>query len=91
MRAINWNGSMWIIACDMSATYFTSPDLITWTQRSFPNSRRYSGITWIASKWVAIVDGESGVNIKSTSTDGINWTESSLSSAQRWMDLTSVR
>jgi hypothetical protein len=91
-RDISFGGAepgTWLIVTDTSDVYFTSTDLVTWTRRTLPASRRWSGITWINNRWVAIVDG---TNIKATSTDGVNWTESALTSAdRRWMDLTEVR
>jgi hypothetical protein len=83
----------WLIVCDFPAVYFTSTDLVTWTRRTLPAARRWTGIAWIGGKWVAIVDGDSaGQNIKAISTDGINWTESALASTnRRWTDLTEVR
>lgn len=91
-RDISFGGvgtGTYIIVCDLTATYYTSGDLATWTARTFPTSRRWAGITWINNQWVATVDGTS---IKAVSTDGINWTESTLvATDRRWMDLTEVR
>jgi hypothetical protein len=93
-RDISFGGAgTWLIVVDNTAVYFTSTDLITWTRRTLPSSRRWCGITWINNRWVAIVDGESDTgNIKATSIDGINWVESALASTnRRWTDLTEVR
>jgi hypothetical protein len=93
-RDISFGGAgTWLIVVDNTAVYFTSTDLITWTRRTLPSSRRWCGITWINNRWVAIVDGESDTgNIKATSINGINWVESALASTnRRWTDLTEVR
>jgi hypothetical protein len=91
-RDISFGGAepgTWLIVTDQSDIYFTSTDLVTWTRRLLPASRRWSGIAWINNRWVAIVDG---TNVKATSTDGVNWIESDLTlTNRRWMDLTEVR
>jgi hypothetical protein len=95
-KDISFGGALpgtWLIVCDFPAVYFTSTDLVTWTRRTLPAARRWTGVAWIGGQWVAIVDGDTaGGNIKATSTDGINWTESTLASTnRRWADLTEVR
>jgi hypothetical protein len=89
MRDVSYGDGLYIIMADLSQNYYTSTDLATWTTRSMPANRRWCGITRINNSWVAITDGD---NIKATSIDGINWTESTLGAAtDRWMDLTEVR
>ena len=50
----------------------TSPDGITWTERTHPIVNSVNGIAWNGSLWVA-VGGYSGTAI-ATSPDGITWT-----------------
>lgn len=62
-----------IATYENSATYYTSTDLVTWTQRSWPSG------TTIGDPYIAFQNGRfvvSGHNSGQilTSTDGINWT-----------------
>jgi hypothetical protein len=93
MRDISFGNGLWVIVCDLTNRYFTSPDLSTWTARLMPANRRWCGVAYIDDLWVAIVDDNAaGQNIRATSTDGINWVESTLTAnATRWSDLTEVR
>jgi hypothetical protein len=92
-KDISFGNGLWVIVCDFPAVYFTSTDLSTWTRRTLPAARRWTGIAYINDQWVAIVDGDTaGGNIKANSTDGITWVESALASTnRRWADLTEVR
>ena len=92
-KGISFGNGLWVIVCDSAAVYFTSTDLVTWTRRTLPASRRWTGISYISDRWVAIVDADTaGQNIKAVSTDGINWVESTFTtSAARWSGLTEVR
>jgi hypothetical protein len=93
MRDISFGNGLWVIVCDLTDRYYTSTDLSTWTARLMPANRRWSGVAYIDDQWVAIVDDNAaGQNIKATSTNGINWVESTLTAnATRWSDLTEVR
>jgi hypothetical protein len=51
----------------------TSPDGVTWTQRTSPNTNTFRGVAWTGSYFVAAAD--SGFVVRSA--DGINWSNTS--------------
>jgi hypothetical protein len=67
---IAFNGSLYVMIFAQAAIY-TSPDLITWTQRSSPFTTSGRAIAWTGTQWIA---GGTGTNIFATSPNGITWT-----------------
>lgn len=63
----------------------TSPDGITWTQRSLPTSQAWTRLTFASGRFVAVSGGPSQTAI--TSTDGINWTASTMPFFTEWSDV----
>jgi len=78
---ICWNGSIWVAggySTDGTSNirYMTSPDGINWTGRS-SNMGGVNAIAWNGSMFVAVGYDFQRAVIE-TSTDGINWVESSI-------------
>lgn len=73
MRVLDFNGTMWMFADNSSLNYWTTTDLSTFTQRSFPASSKSSSVNLFWSKeenlWYRL-----GTFEGFTSPDGINWT-----------------
>jgi hypothetical protein len=66
---ISDNGSLCLVTTLDTTTYYTSPDLVTWTTRTLP-SIGYS-VANLNGQWV-IVNAANGTSLYSA--DGINWT-----------------
>lgn len=64
----------------------TSPDGITWTQRSQPTtgSPFWDDLTWSSHLGLLVAVAESGTSRVMTSTDGINWTLRTAANASPW-------
>ena len=82
VNGIAWNGTLWVAVATATFganTIGYSSDGITWNAATTSTSI-FSvvgfGIAWNGSIWVAV---GSGTNTIATSTDGLNWTLSSLS------------
>jgi hypothetical protein len=83
-RDIAWNGSLYVATCYGSSLVGTSPDGVTWTQRTFSNNLNF-GIT-AGGAIFCIVCYNSGT--AATSTDGIIWTTHALPvGASAWHDV----
>lgn len=76
---IAWNGSLFVAVGQqigsVSPAIVTSPDGLTWTDRSSSLSSG-RGIAWNGSLWIAVGYGKLGGSSIVTSPDGINWTNS---------------
>lgn len=70
-------------------TLLTSPDGITWTERTLPSSLQgCHNICWAPElKMFYIIGGGYNNNIAASSLDGINWTRRTLPSLQYWHGL----
>lgn len=66
LRAVVWNESTYVVVG--SQRCYTSPDAITWTQRTI-GAFQWNGLAWDGAQHVAV-----GQRI-ATSPDGITWTE----------------
>ena len=85
--AIAWNGSVFCAIAGGIAnnTAATSPDGITWTQRTLPVSTYWSAIAWNGSVFCAISKKTTGGgNVAATSPDGITWTQRTLPTSASW-------
>lgn len=76
-----------------SANVFTSPDGLTWTQRSMPASRNWVSIAFgivysndggVWGNYPRFVAVAYGTNIAAYSADGITWTETTLPYTANW-------
>jgi len=78
-NGVAWNGSIWVAVGDPANTIATSSDGVTWTVSSSANTifNGCSGVAWNGSIWVAV--GAGTTNAIAISTDGINWTTTSIS------------
>jgi hypothetical protein len=87
VQCIAWFGAanLWIAGLSNGAVE-TSPDGVTWTARTTPNS---DARTQIAVSATAVVITSSGfVNRAIRSTDGVNWSEVTLPSTHNWLAIT---
>lgn len=81
--ALNWRdcvwhepAGLWIAVANTTATYMTSPDGITWTNRTLPTSGEWHTITSNGTVVTVLAAGGSTSNSAASyySYDGINWT-----------------
>ncbi len=71
LMGVTWSGSQFV-AVGQNGTILTSPDGITWTQRTSGTSyRTLFGVAWSGSQFVVV--GDHGILL--TSPDGITWTQ----------------
>ena len=63
----------------------TSPDGITWTQRTMPATGTWQSVTYGNGTFVAIATNS---NIAATSTDGVTWTQRTLPATADWHAVT---
>jgi hypothetical protein len=66
----------------------TSPDGITWTQRSTPTDRSWISVTYGNNLFVAVADGGGTGNRVMTSPDGITWTARASAANNVWNSVT---
>lgn len=69
LHGIAYGNSLYVVV-GLSGYVWTSPDAITWTQRTVSGTPNFRGICWTGSLFVAV--GQAGVIY--TSPDGITWT-----------------
>lgn len=69
LRGITYGNSLYVVVGG-SGYIATSPDAITWTQRTVSGTPSFTGVCWTGSLFVAV--GSSGAI--HTSPDGITWT-----------------
>jgi len=70
-RRVRWSGTLFVTVGD---GIHTSPDGVTWTERTAGVPARLNDVTWTGSGFVAVGDGGAIV----TSTDGQAWTPRSM-------------
>lgn len=80
-QAIAYGNGVFVAVVSNSATAATSPDGITWTQRTLPASASWSAITYGGGLFVAVA---ANAAIAVTSPDGITWTQRALPSSAGW-------
>lgn len=77
-----WNGSLFCATKGVNTdSYLTSPDGITWTERTFPQVRTWIGIAWNGTVFSVISFNS---NVALTSTDGLTWTVETLPAVANW-------
>ena len=74
--AVAWNGTVFCVVVSGTSIAYTSPDGITWTQRTLPSSSQWNSIAWNGTVFCAI-SSTSGT-VAATSPDGITWTARTL-------------
>ncbi len=81
--AVNQNGTT--TNCVM-----TSPDGVTWTNRTVPAALQYTSVTWGAGPnlFVAVAQTEATTASIITSPDGITWTSRTAPAAKLWRAVT---
>lgn len=66
-----WGNGLWVAGSRNSAYYYTSPDGVTWTERSTPNGASVSGVSFADGKWFM---GTTTNKSLYQSTNAISWT-----------------
>jgi hypothetical protein len=80
------NGLFVALSSDQPTRVMTSPDRITWTERSPSENNVWSSVTYGSGLFVAVsADGQSRVM---TSPDGITWTARSAAEDNSWQSVT---
>ena len=82
--SIAWNGEVFCAVAFGTAKAATSPDGITWTERTLPSSADWSAVAWNGVVFCAIAFNTSTA---ATSPDGITWTARSMPSSSTWWAL----
>ncbi len=88
MPLIGWQGiaygnNMWV-AVGLSGALATSPDGLTWTTRTPPGAAlNWSSVTYSNGVFIAVSSNSSNNNIM-RSTDGINWSLSTITTTTSW-------
>jgi len=65
----------------------TSPDGITWTNRTAAEANQWQAITWSEDLGLFVAVAVSGTNRVMTSPDGITWTARAAAAANQWYDV----
>ncbi len=84
---IVWNESIFCVVAEgtnlatSTNVSATSPDGITWTQRTMSASALWRGLAWNGSVFCTVSYGS---NKSCVSTDGINWSNGTLPSTDNW-------
>lgn len=91
-RVLYFNG-LWIVLRGSSTTYYTTPDLSgtpTWTPRTLP----YAQEDWhaaVGNGYLVLVGSTANGSVTTCrTTDGINWTYSTLPWHRRWSGITFI-
>ena len=83
-KDICWNGSIFCAIAFNSSLAATSPDGITWTERTLPSSAGWKSISWNGSVFCIIATSSTSA---ATSPDGITWTAQTLPSSAGWSEI----
>ncbi len=78
---IAWNGTVFCAVAYNSSIAATSPDGVTWTQRTLPTSTNWQAVAWNGTVFCAVAIGTS---IAATSPDGVTWTQRTLPTSTNW-------
>lgn len=80
---IAWNGTVFCaIPAASGAVCYTSPDGITWTQRTLPATNTWNGLAWNGTNFCTV--GSASGTAAATSPDGITWTLRTLPGTGTW-------
>jgi surface protein len=83
-QGIEYGNGTFVAFMGNSSNAVTSPDGITWTQRTLPTSTAWQSIAYGNGTFVLIGSGSS---IAATSTDGITWTQRTLPTSANWQSI----
>ena len=73
---------LWVVPRYNTTTFYTSPDLVTWTSRTVPTTELWRGVAYGATGgFVAIARYTTTI---ATSPDGITWTSRTLPASVDW-------
>lgn len=101
-RGIAWSEDLGLAVAVMANNdnpVWTSPDAVTWTQRSMPTTGAgrpvWFGVVWEPTMQLFIIVGRDGTtnnNLVAYSSDGINWTEEDpgVTPVQPWRNVCSA-
>ena len=70
---ICYGAGLYVVVCD-SGFIYTSPDLVTWTQRTSNTNKNITSIVYGNGRFVAVATGGDTTNSIITSPDAITWT-----------------
>jgi hypothetical protein len=87
-RDVCWVPSLQLYVAIAYNTNFvaTSPDGITWTQRTLPVTANWRSIAWSPERGIFVIVS-SGSAIAVSSPDGINWTQRAMPVSGGWVDV----
>lgn len=83
-RAIAYGAGLFVVLCNGTATA-TSPDGVSWTQRTISNFGIWDRLIFKDGQFVA--SGVANINRVALSSDGINWTYPTLPANANWIGL----
>jgi hypothetical protein len=72
LASFAWNGNVWVAGNDTTTYVYSSPDSITWTQRTSLNQNYISGIAWNGIRFMAVSTNNTAIW---TSIDGYTWAQ----------------
>jgi hypothetical protein len=83
----DYGAGLWVVPRYNTTTFYTSPDLSTWTSRTVPTAQLWRGVAYGATGgFVAIARL---TTVIATSPDGITWTnQTGVSSGPDWNNVT---
>jgi hypothetical protein len=70
-----------------SAFVVTSPDGITWTDRSIPNNRSWYSVCWSPELGLFCAVNNNSAAFVMTSPDGITWSERAIPNKRAWLSV----
>jgi hypothetical protein len=82
-QAMAYGNGLFVAMPYGTGTVATSPDGITWTQRSMPVVANWTAVTYGGGQFVAVTNGA----VAATSPDGITWTARVLPTTANWAAL----
>lgn len=87
-NAVTWGAGLFVAVGSAGVQQVaTSPDGITWTLRSHPNTRFWDGIAWNGSEFIAVAAGNTTL-MGMASPDGITWTDRPIPGGSNgWRDI----
>jgi hypothetical protein len=81
-----YGGGLWVVVDrgngSGSTVYYTSPDGITWTQRTLPVTADWRSIAYGDGAFVVVSSGTPSTTL--TSTDGLTWTQRAFPTGSGW-------
>jgi hypothetical protein len=72
------------VAVSSAGLVMTSPDGITWTQRTAAAANAWTGLVWSPALTLLVAVSSNGASQVMTSPDGITWTSRTAAAARTW-------